>query len=223
MTQRPLVAVIVPVFNGARFLLESLDSAIAQDYRPLEIIVVDDGSIDDSAAIAATREVLIIRQERRGVAAARNVGIAASTAPIITMLDQDDLWMPGKVRKQVEYLLAHPDRVSLCLQEFFVEPTLSEVPPWVRPELLTEPSPGWMPTCLAFTRETFEKVGAFDPQYAQGSDTDWIARAKAMGIAFDMIDEPLVRHRVHESNDSGAPNAHRELLRLVRRAVQRRR
>jgi glycosyltransferase involved in cell wall biosynthesis len=220
---QPLVAVIVPVFNGARFLIESLDSAFAQDYRPLEIIVVDDGSTDDSAELAATREVLVIRSEHRGVAGARNFGIAASTAPIIMLLDQDDLWMPGKVRKQVDALLAHPDRAILCLQEFFLDSSIAELPRWMRPELMDRPSPGWMPSCLAFMRETFERVGEFDTCYAQGSDSDWFARAKAKGVMFETIGESLVRHRLHESNDSGTPNAHRELLRVVRRAVERRR
>ncbi|HEX7828232.1 MAG TPA: glycosyltransferase family A protein [Thermoanaerobaculia bacterium] len=219
----PLVAVIVPVHNGVRFLAETLDSVFAQDYRPLEVIVVDDGSTDGSAELAATREVLVIRQEQRGVAVARNVGIAASIAPIITMLDQDDLWEPSKVRKQVDYLLAHPDHVVLCLQEFFVEPSIAQQPSWVRPEMMSGPVPGWMPSCLAFTRATYERVGEHDPQYAQASDTDWIARAKAIGVPFATIDELLVRHRVHDTNDSGAPNAHKQLLQVVRRAVWRQR
>ncbi|HEX2833813.1 MAG TPA: glycosyltransferase family A protein [Thermoanaerobaculia bacterium] len=223
MTQQPPVAVIVPVFNGARFLAEALDSVLAQDYRPLEIIVVDDGSTDGSAEIAATREVLVIRQERRGVATARNVGIAAATAPILMLIDQDDLWRPGKARKQVDVLLAHPDRVCLTLQEFFLDASIAERPVWMRPELMDAPSPGWMPSCIAFTRSTFEYVGEFDPSYAQGSDSDWFARAKAKGVLFETIEESLVRHRLHDSNESGAVSAHRELLQVVRRAVAQRR
>jgi glycosyltransferase involved in cell wall biosynthesis len=220
----PVVSVIVPVFNGAAFLGEALDSVFAQDHRPLEVIVIDDGSSDDSAAIAATREVLVIRQEQRGVAAARNVGIAASTAPIIALLDQDDLWLPTKLSRQVEALLAHPLSVSMVLQEFFLAPPLTTTPKWfARPELVNVPHAGWAPSCLAFMRETYGRVGPFDERFAQASDSDWVARAKALDVEFELIDELLVRRRIHDANDSGSPTAMKELLIAMRNAAARRR
>lgn len=219
----PLVAVIVPVFNGASFLGDALASVFAQDYRPLEVIVVDDGSSDDSARIASAFEVLVIRQERRGVATARNIGIAASTAPIVMLLDQDDLWLPAKARLQVEALLANPERVSLTLQQLFLAPTLDAPPRWLRQELLDVPHAGWVPSCVAMTRATFERVGEFDARYQQASDADWFARAKAKNVGFDVIDELLVRRRVHDGNESGAPRAHRELLQVMRNAAAQRR
>jgi glycosyltransferase involved in cell wall biosynthesis len=221
---KPVVSVIVPVFNGAAYLGGALDSVFAQDHRPLEVIVIDDGSTDHSAEIAATREVLVIRQQQRGVAAARNVGITASTAPIVALLDQDDLWLPTKLSRQVDALLAQPRSVSLTLQQFFLEPPLTSTPKWFsRPELVNVPHPGWAPSCLAFMRETYERVGAFDEQFAQASDADWIARAKTMDIEFELIDEMLVRRRIHETNDSGSPTAMKELLIAMRNAAARRR
>ncbi len=218
----PIATVVVPVFNGARFLAQALDSALAQDAQPIEVIVVDDGSSDDSAEIAASREVLVVRQQQRGVAVARNVGIAASRSPIVALLDQDDLWLPSKLRRQIDALLSRPEHVSLTLQEYFLEPPLTAAPPWMRPEMLEAPHVGWGPSCLAFRRETFERVGEFDERYRQASDADWIARAKGRGVVFEAVDELLVRRRVHALNDSAAPTAIPELMKVIRDAARRR-
>ena len=98
----PLVSVIIPLHNGEPYLAQALDSVAAQDYGALEIVVVDDGSTDGGAAIAASRDVVLIRQEQRGAGAARNTGIDRARGEILMFLDQDDLWLPTKVRRQVE-------------------------------------------------------------------------------------------------------------------------
>ena len=99
----PLVSVVVPVYNGSRYLQEALDSALAQSYRPLEFIVVDDGSTDSSPAIirSYSSRVRSIRQDNRGVAGARNAGIRAARGEWIAFLDQDDWWLPEKIAKQI--------------------------------------------------------------------------------------------------------------------------
>src|SRR5688500_924354 len=108
--QQPLVSVIIPVYNGARFLRAALESVFAQTYRPIEVIVVDDGSADDSGVIAQSfPEVRYIRQENQGVAAARNNAIEAARGEFFAFLDQDDLWTPEKLRLQIEHLLDHPE------------------------------------------------------------------------------------------------------------------
>src|ERR1044072_7097933 len=110
MTEQPLVSVIIPVYNGARFLLAALESVFAQTYRPFEVIVVDDGSADDSGRIAQSFSgVHYIRQANQGVAAARNTGIEAARGEFYAFLDQDDLWTPEKLRLQIQHMLNHPD------------------------------------------------------------------------------------------------------------------
>lgn len=106
MSKAPLVSVIVPAFNAEATLAAALGSALAQIYRNIEIIVVDDGSTDRTAELAAGFPVTLIRQPNRGLSAARNAGIAASTGEWLAPLDADDLWHPSKIEKQVAAALA---------------------------------------------------------------------------------------------------------------------
>src|ERR1700694_2891614 len=106
----PLVSCIVPVYNGERYLRSALESIFAQDYRPLEVIVVDDGSSDKSAVIAQDfKQVRYMHQTNQGVATARNAGLAAARGEFIAFLDQDDLWMSDKLSIQIEHLLKNPE------------------------------------------------------------------------------------------------------------------
>jgi glycosyltransferase involved in cell wall biosynthesis len=107
---RPLVSVIVAAYNAEATLAETLRSALAQSYRPVEIILVDDGSTDRTAEIASSfAEVILIRQANAGVAAARNAGIRASRGEWLAPLDADDLWHPAKLERQVAAALAAPE------------------------------------------------------------------------------------------------------------------
>jgi glycosyltransferase involved in cell wall biosynthesis len=107
---RPLVSVIVAAYNAEATLAETLRSALAQSYRPVEVILVDDGSTDRTAEIAASfPEVILIRQANAGVAAARNAGIRASRGEWLAPLDADDLWHPAKLERQVAAALAAPE------------------------------------------------------------------------------------------------------------------
>jgi glycosyltransferase involved in cell wall biosynthesis len=109
----PLVSVVVPSYNSARVVGQTLDSAFAQTYPRLEIIVVDDGSTDDTEeAVRPYRDrVVYVRQENRGLAAARNAGMARATGELVAWLDSDDLWNPEKVAVQVDVLQRHPECV----------------------------------------------------------------------------------------------------------------
>ena len=219
----PLVSVIVPIHNGERFLGEALDSIAAQDYDAVEVIVVDDGSSDGGPSLAATRDVVLLRQERRGVASARNAGLDRARGEIVAFLDQDDLWMPLKLRRQVDVLTAHPDSVCLVQLSYFLESGVAP-PPWFgKRELLVGDHTGWAPSCVAVCRELFDRVGRFDERLQHGSDLDWSARALQMGIAVEVVPEMLVRHRIHERNDSATPAAMTDMFTVLRGALARRR
>ena len=123
-----LISVIVPIHNGERFLGEALDSIAAQDYDAIEVIVVDDGSTDGGPALAAARDVQLLHQEQRGAGAARNAGIAVARGEILAFLAQDDLWLPSKLRLQVEILTAIR-KASASRSSYFLEPGAT-VPAW---------------------------------------------------------------------------------------------
>lgn len=108
----PLVSAVVPVHNGERFLAAALDSVLFQDYEPLEVIVVDDGSTDRSAEVASSRPVRLLRQENAGMAAARNAGIAHASGELVAFIDADDEWLPEAVARQAAVLAKEPSSAS---------------------------------------------------------------------------------------------------------------
>jgi glycosyltransferase involved in cell wall biosynthesis len=205
------VSVIIPIHNGERYLGAALDSVDAQDYEARQVIVVDDGSTDGGAVIAAAHNVVLIRQEQRGAGAARNVGIDRARGEILMFLDQDDLWLPHKIRRQVEILTEHPDRICIAQQSYFIEPGHAK-PLWFGKEhLLVNDHAGWAPSCLAVRRPTFDRVGRFD----------WHARASHLGIAVEKTPETLVHRRIHGANNSASLAAMTEFFTIVRSAVKR--
>ena len=122
--KKPLVSVIVPVYNGAQFIGEAIESVFVQNYDPLEIIIVDDGSTDETANIVKSyNNMHYIYQPNQGVAAARNSGIENSMGKLIAFLDADDCWAPNKLNIQVDCLLKHPHiGYTLGRQKNFLEP-----------------------------------------------------------------------------------------------------
>lgn len=223
--EHPLVSVIIPVYNGARFLRAALESVFAQTYRPIEVVVVDDGSVDDSGAIAQSfPEVHYIGQTNQGVAAARNHGVEAAHGEFIAFLDQDDLWTPEKLKLQVECLLKNPQLgYTLTQQQFFLEPGVT-LPPWFRKELLHTVHTGWVLGTLVVRRTAFAQVGDFVTGYSAANDSDWFFRAKAAAIPMEVVPELLLLKRVHEANDSGrAKEILSELLKVVKVSLDRQR
>ena len=221
----PLVSVIIPVYNGARHLRAALESVFAQTYRSFEVIVVDDGSVDDSGIIAQSfPDVRYIHQTNCGVAAARNHGIEAARGEFFAFLDQDDLWTPDKLRLQIEYLLSHPEiGYTLTQQKFFLHPGAT-LPAWFRKELFDSVHTGWVLGTLVVRRTTFEQVGNFTTGYSAANDSDWFFRAKAAAIPMAVVPELLLLKRIHETNDSArAKEILSELLKVVKTSLDRQR
>ncbi len=198
----PLVSVIIPVHNMGRYLADALRSVFAQDYRPIEVIVVDDGSTDDTAEVARSfGEVDYVHQSNQGVAAARNQGIARSRGELIAFLDADDLWAPPKLTVQVEWMRERPEiGYVTALFRNFLEAGVSR-PAWIKEEQLVEEQAGGVPNLVA-RRAVFEKIGVFDPAHRSGSDLDWVVRAKDAKIAAAMLPHVLLSRRIHASNQS---------------------
>lgn len=220
----PLVSVIIPIYNGAAFLEATLNSVLQQTYRPIEIVVVDDGSTDKSAAIVRSYpEVRYLYQPNSGNATARNRGVAASHGELIAFLDQDDLWMPDKLQTQVDYLLAHP-HVPYVLAHITISlETPGEWPRWMRPETFENDPVGYLPSTLMVRRTIFEQIGPFDPRYPHGSDSDWFFRARDAGVIGVTPPQTLVQRRIHADNLSHQTSAVTdEMMQIIRSSIRRR-
>jgi glycosyltransferase involved in cell wall biosynthesis len=224
----PSVSVIIPVFNGARYLEAALASVLAQSYPPSEIIAVDDGSDDDSGtlieriAASAPTPIRYLHQHQRGPGAARNRGFVASTGEIIAFLDQDDLWVASKLQQQVRLFQADAALgIVLAHQIYFLDAGFAR-PAWVRPELLEKATLALTPSALAVRRDAFAQIGGFNEEMLLWSDTDWFFRAQDAGVPLAYAPEVLVQHRIHTQNQSRmATRFHQELLGLVQQSIRR--
>jgi glycosyltransferase involved in cell wall biosynthesis len=224
----PLVSVVVPVWNGEAYLGEALDSVLAQDYGPLEVVVVDDGSTDGSAAVAARYgdPVRCVRQANQGPAAARNRGLAESRGALLAFLDADDRWLPGKLTRQVAWLAGEPGvdvvtgPVELAWPEARVQAAWDAMVARHAPDGLVGPCLG----SALIRRAVFDRVGAFDAGLRFGEDWDWVLRVKEHGVRVAVLAEPVLWIRRHDRNmtcDEAA--VRRGLTRALKRSLDRRR
>lgn len=221
----PLVSVIMPVYNGELYLSEAIESILAQTYRSIEIIAVDDGSTDNSAQVVRKYgDVRYFYQTNQGVTAARNAGISHARGDMIAFLDQDDMWPPHKLTTQVNYMLEHPEvGFVLARQRLFIEPETKK-PSWLKEETLLNNQVGYLPGTFLVRRSVFEQIGVFDLAYRIGSDADWIARARDAGVTMVILQEVLLDRRIHNQNQSAQVGImHPELVKLLKASIDRRR
>jgi glycosyltransferase involved in cell wall biosynthesis len=224
MSEQPLVSVVIPAFNADAFIAEAIESVLGQDYGRVEVVVVDDGSADRTAAIASRYPVTCLTQENAGQPAARNAGVAAAGGSLVSFLDADDLWMPSKLSVEVSYLLAHPeiDYVLVRMQRS-LRPG-APWPPGTPAGWFEGPQPGTIPSAGLVRRSVLDKVGRFDPRFAQGSDTEWQARAADAGVRWELLPDILVQYRIHGANSSyDNLGMKREMFELLRESVARKR
>ena len=195
------VAVVIPAWNAERFIQEALASALAQTLRPATIVVVDDGSTDATARVAASahRSVRVIRRDHAGIGAARTAGVAATTSELVAFLDADDLWLPDKLERQLAEMDADRsmDAVFCHIDEFY-DPV--DAPPvTVRPPRRSVPAA--LTSAALLRRDLVERLGPF-AKTPVGEWAEWWARARAQGVREACVPEVLVRRRLHARNNS---------------------
>ncbi|MEA2458498.1 MAG: hypothetical protein QOC95_1470 [Thermoleophilaceae bacterium] len=226
MSAEPLVSVVIPVKNGARFLVDALADVAAQTYRRHEVVVVDGGSSDGSAEIArSVPGVRCVEQEGDGLPDAWNTGIAATRGELLAFLDSDDRWLPSKLETQVGALAHEPQAdFAICHVRFFLEYG-KPCPPGFDPMLLDGEHVANMPSALLTRRSVFDAIGNFPTDFEIASDIEWFARLKDSGLRRVVVPEALVKKRVHDTNLSyfAAGEMPRELLRVLRDSVARQR
>jgi len=208
--ESPLVSVIIPVFNGSNYLTEAVESVFAQTYTPIELIIVDDGSTDNTWELIQSfgSKTCAIHQENQGVAAALNTGIRSSHGDLIAWLSHDDLFLPEKIALQVKFLKAHPE-FGACYTDFEIIDSAGE-----RLSIYHAP---WFPSSelprsflrdmhingstVLLRRSCFEKAGGFDERLAHTQDLEmWLRLAAFSEIGH--LPEVLIKFRSHAEQGS---------------------
>jgi len=221
----PTVSVILPVYNAARTLPEAVESVRAQQFDSMEIIVVDDGSTDDSREVVANlgSDIRFFSQQNSGPAAARNVAIRESRGEIIAMIDADDVWPRGKLALQMDRLLANPevDVVSGRIELVSLDGTP------VGPQRLQTDDrkyAGVNVGAALFRRRVFDCIGLFDESLRFGEDQDWFLRAREQGLNILVLQEVTLIYRRHKGNMTHQKTASELLIPLaLKKSLDRRR
>ncbi len=200
------LSIIIPTYNRADFVREAVGSVLAQDYwqdHPVgEILVVDDGSTDNTEALLEpwTDKVAYVRRPRAGVSAARNLGLKLTRGELVAFLDSDDLWMPEKLSRQMQFLRAHPDAVVVCTEEKWIRRGIFVNPRKKHRKYSGRVFDKFLPLCLLslssalFRRRVFDEIGGFDEDFPACEDYDLGLRL-AHRYPVHFIPEPLIVKR----------------------------
>ena len=213
-TNTPKFSVVIPAYNQAQFLADAIHSVMFQTYRDFEIIVVDDGSTDNTPQVAQQfgEAIRYIRQTNQGLSAARNTAIRNARAEIIALLDSDDLWEPNFLEKMTNLLNMYPEASgSYCGFQYIDaqghivgKPSLKVVPPELFHQTVIYEGNWLVPSAIVFSKQLVEQVGLFDITINPVADADMWIRLSAIR-PFIGLPEALVRYRQHDSNMSKDP------------------
>lgn len=216
----PLVSVITAAYNSEEFLAEALQTLFAQDYGSIESIVVDDGSTDRTPEIARSfPEVVYLRQENAGPAAARNAGLAVAKGEFVAILDADDLLPPNKLSVQVGHLVEHPEVACVLGRQEWINP-----PPWLTRDSAYGELDGIPLPSAVFRKDVLDDLGGFDPSFRMGEDMDLLVRMKQAGHPIVVLPDLVLRRRFHGANLTHvARPATNPLLRSLRSKLERER
>jgi len=223
----PLISVMIGAYNAAPYLGEAIDSVLGQTYRPLELIVVDDGSDDETADVARSYGDALVYayQENGGNGSARNHAVRLATGDLFAFLDADDRFVPEKLVWQWGALAADPslDVVFGHVQEF-ISPELTEQQrASVRPPA-PEPSPWTAPNLMLIRRQRFLDVGPFSESVRVGVTVDWYARAMEVGLRSSMLPQVVLERRLHLTNNGLRERDSRaQYMHVLKAALDRRR
>lgn len=198
-----LISVIIPSYNAADYLGEAIDSVIAQNYDNLELIVVDDGSTDETREVVSrySDKLQYIFQENGGIGAARNTGVKASSGGLLAFLDADDIWVSDKLALQLAAFAATPniDVVYGHARQFY-SPEVSD--DFKRKKgFAKEVMPATLSTAMLIKRSSFLNVG----YYEEGKwivDQNWYMQSQELGTKQVVLDDIVYLRRIHENNHS---------------------
>ena len=227
-SKKPEVSVILPTYNRGWILKEAIDSVLAQDFRDFELIVVDDGSTDNTPQILDSyhQDLMVVRQPNRGVSAARNRGIAAAGGGLIAFLDSDDLWLPRKLSSQVVFFNSNPEAVINQTEEIWIRNGVRVNPKTrhLKPSgMIFEPSLALClvsPSAVMMKRSLFDEVGLFDEDLPACEDYDlWLRISWRYPV--HLIETPLIIKRGgHADQLSKAPGLDKFRIQALKNIIE---
>ena len=224
MKTAPLVSVLITAYNAADYLAESIESALAQPGR-IELVLVDDGSTDDTFDVAARYPtVRVMRQDRGGIGAARNVAVSMATGDFLTFLDADDRFPPGKLEVQLRAFDADPslDVVYGHVREFVSPDVTAEQAARIRPAVDYHVS--HLSGVMLIRRSAFDKVGPWKVGLKVGTGVEWYTRSCEQNLRTAILPDVLLERRLHLSNNGLQQADHRlQYAAIVKAALDRRR
>lgn len=223
---KPLISIIIPVYNCEKYLSDAIECAISQTYNPIEVIIVDDGSTDNSAEIAKSfkENIEYIHQQNSGPASARNSGINMARGEFIAFLDADDLWPLNKLELQHSKFVENKN-LSIVMGKIKYE----ELPGADRKNKINlDPDNTFKYVNLGaglFKKSVFERVGYFDNDFIYWEDLDWFLRAYEKNESIELMDNVTMIYRIHSDNMSNCENKEIEyfLMKALRNSLKRRR
>jgi len=221
----PKVSVIIPAYNQAKYLRDAIDSVLNQTFQDLELIIVDDGSTDETRDIVSSynhNKITYIYQENQGLSSARNTGIKSSNGSYLAFLDSDDLFLPNIIEDQIIALHNQPTlKVVLCGWNYIDEhgSVIISVIPWEKypnPDLesLLIGMP-YVPTGTLFRRDCFEGIGLFDETLTGGEDWDLFIRLASTNNLMAWTKGILCNYRIHSSNMTRDPDRLTDKIRVL--------
>jgi glycosyltransferase involved in cell wall biosynthesis len=222
----PLVSVIIPVFNGEKYLREAIESVLAQTYRSFEIILVNDGSTDNSGAIAKSfaSQLRYFYQDNSGLAAALNSGIELSGGCFLSFLDADDLWKEDKLMRQMMVFEDNPhvDIVFGQVKHFYS----SELDENQRRRMRIPARVirGFFKGSMLIKRDSFFRVGVFDTRWKVGDFVDWYLKAVEKGMKSIVLNDVVTLRRIHADNMGVRERkSQTDFVRILKASLDRRR
>ncbi len=227
MQNQPKISVILSVHNGQNYVQEAIESVLAQDYPNVELVLVNDGSTDETAVVlhVFSDRAVIITQTNQGLGAGRNAGIRAASGDYLSFIDHDDLWEPGKLSQQMAVMnSAEHDLIVFSHVQQFVCSTLNAVErSFLRvPE---EPMPGFVAGAMLLSRARFNEVGEFFAINQVGEFVDWYLRAQEKQIPVQMMPQVLLHRRIHKTNMGRQPEIYQRqgYLKILKAGLDRKR
>lgn len=223
-----LVTCVVVSWNSEQHLGAAIDSVLAQTYRPIEVLVVDAESSDDSMRVASSfpAPVRALSIPDRGPAATRNAGVSAARGAFVAFLDGDDLWHPDKLTRHMERFDERPqlDCSVTLIQNFWDEGHELESDHY-RDHRRMQPVAGYVLTASCVRRSVFDRVGMLDESLLFADSADWFIRADRCEVVVELLPEVLTLHRLHGNNLSRrrADESTAEFARVLKRRLDHQR